>query len=52
MHERKEESVMARANIIIGVVAGSTPGGPRGKRTLHKYFREGSEVDYWDDEDE
>lgn len=34
----------------LGVFAGSAPGGPKEKRTVHKYFRGGSEVDYWDGE--
>jgi uncharacterized cupin superfamily protein len=35
----------------IGVFAGSAPGGAKDKRTYHKYFLEGSDVDYWDGEE-
>ncbi len=35
----------------VGIFAGSAPGGPKEKRTLHKYLRGDAEVDYWDGEE-
>jgi uncharacterized cupin superfamily protein len=35
----------------IGLFAGAAPGGPKGKRTLHKYLRAGAEVGYYDGEE-
>lgn len=35
----------------IGIFVGSAPGGPKEKRTLHKYLRGDAEVDYWDAEE-
>ncbi len=35
----------------IGLFAGSAPGGPKEKRTLHKYLRSDAEVGYFDGEE-
>ncbi|KRT66411.1 MAG: cupin domain-containing protein [Candidatus Dadabacteria bacterium CSP1-2] len=35
----------------IGIFVGSAPGGPKEKRTVHKYLRGDAEVDYWDVEE-
>jgi uncharacterized cupin superfamily protein len=35
----------------IGLFAGSAPGGPKEKRTLHKYLRADAEVSYFDNEE-
>jgi len=35
----------------IGIFVDSAPGGPKKKRTLHKYLRGDAEVDYWDGEE-
>jgi uncharacterized cupin superfamily protein len=35
----------------VGVFVGAAPGGPKEKRTLHKYLRGDAEIDYWDGEE-
>ena len=35
----------------IGLFAGSAPGGPKEKRTLHKYLRADAGVDYFEGEE-
>ena len=35
----------------VGIFVGSAPGGSKEKRTLHKYLRDDTEVDYWDGEE-
>ncbi|MGE5446533.1 MAG: cupin domain-containing protein [Ignavibacteriales bacterium] len=35
----------------VGIFVGSAPGGSKEKRTLNKYLRDGTEIDYWDGEE-
>jgi hypothetical protein len=49
---------MAEPDIIVypdsgkvGLFAGSAPGGPKEKRTLHKYLKKDAEVGYFDGEE-
>ena len=51
-------STMAEPDIIVypdsgkvGLFAGSAPGGPKEKRTLHKYLKKDAEVGYFDGEE-
>jgi len=36
----------------IGIFVGPAPGGLKEKRTVHKYLRSDSEIDYWDGEEQ